>query len=971
MATNGVAAQQGLEKVLAAVDTMQGNVDRSAKEEAVQFLDKFQKTSDSWSLSFAILQAPEGMNDQSRMFAATTLKGKIVYDLHQLPQEAILQLQGSVLALLKQYRAGPKPIRTQLCICVAQLAIQIMTWKNVLGDVMTTTGSDQAGIACLLEFLKILPEEVTEGRKFNLSEDDLYVRTKELLADNAKQVITLLSQYGVSSVEAAQNPQVMDCLQSWTREVPVADILASPIFQVLIHALDAPESFEAAVDCLCTMIRETRDVDENLQVIQQLSTHVMNLRPRIANAAEEEDNELFNGVARIFAEAGDSWVLLIARQPVQLKSLVEAILETAALDKEKESIRHTFNFWYELKQYLTIQKYETARAQLSDVYSRLVDVMIKQLEFPTPENGNEDLFEGDREAEDKFREFRHQMGDVLKDCCEVLGATECLKKPAHLIESWVKTYGPQVQGNVVPHWQKLEAPLFSLRAMGREVPPTENVMLPALIPLLLQIPDHEKLRFQAVMVLGRYTEWTAQHPETLESQLSFIIAAFNHPSKEILQAAAMSFKFFCTDCADLLKDQAPQLQQFYASVMDKLTVASQEEITEGVAAVLAKQPVIQLYDAMKAYCNPLIERIIALGHVATEKDQKLDLCDKIGLLTIFIQWVQPYIEPPNDHPAVKYCQEIFPYLAELAAKFNNFTPILERVCRCWRYMVMSYRASIAPLVPQLAEKLSEGFANSKQGCFLWATDSIVREFYDGAEGVDPAYPAAVYAFYEQQATTFLRALNDVPPEELPDLIEDFFRLSQDILLYHSHKAIPSAIMSSILNAASSVLVVLKEEPLMATLHFLRDFLGYGGQDSPYSSFDQQHRINPPEIRDSVKRLVVENGEALTQRLLSGMMFSFPQDCYPDASGVILGLFQLLPQETAGWVSATLKMVPQGTLAGGEEDKVLRSINQRIESGEVRQIRTILQDFTNSYRRRNVAPRDGLGRLEATRFRFAG
>lgn len=44
MATNGVAAHQGLDKVLAAVETMQGNVDRSAKEEAVQFLDKFQKT---------------------------------------------------------------------------------------------------------------------------------------------------------------------------------------------------------------------------------------------------------------------------------------------------------------------------------------------------------------------------------------------------------------------------------------------------------------------------------------------------------------------------------------------------------------------------------------------------------------------------------------------------------------------------------------------------------------------------------------------------------------------------------------------------------------------------------------------------------------------------------------------------------------------------------------------------------------
>lgn len=44
MATNGAAVQQDLDKVLAAVETMQGSVDRSSKEEAVQFLDKFQKT---------------------------------------------------------------------------------------------------------------------------------------------------------------------------------------------------------------------------------------------------------------------------------------------------------------------------------------------------------------------------------------------------------------------------------------------------------------------------------------------------------------------------------------------------------------------------------------------------------------------------------------------------------------------------------------------------------------------------------------------------------------------------------------------------------------------------------------------------------------------------------------------------------------------------------------------------------------
>lgn len=35
------------------------------------------------------------------------------------------------------------------------------------------------------------------------------------------------------------------------------------------------------------------------------------------------------------------------------------------------------------------------------------------------------------------------------------------------------------------------------------------------------------------------------------------------------------------------------------------------------------------------------------------------------------------------------------------------------------------------------------------------------------------------------------------------------------------------------------------------------------------------------------------------------------------------------------------------------------------------MRVDVLDFTNSYRRRNVAPREGLGRLEATRFRFSG
>jgi transportin-3 len=411
------------------------------------------------------------------------------------------------------------------------------------------------------------------------------------------------------------------------REIPIDAILNSPLLRVVINDLDAdaPEPFDSAVECLSALISETRDVDETMPAILALYPQVVALRPKLAQFAQEEQFDKLKGMTKIFAEAGESWVLLIARLPTDFRGLVEAILETAALDKQRDGISHTFKFWYDLKQYITLEKYAPARMQSLDIYSKLVDIMIGHLQFPKPEDGDEkDLFDGNREEEEKFREFRHQMGDVLKDCCEVMGVVDCLQKPYDLIQQWVATYGSQATQTNVPEWQRLEAPLFAVRAMGRMVPPDENVMLPRLIPLIATIPDHDKLRFQAVMALGRYTEWTSQHPDTLQPQLDFIMAAFEHSTKDVIRAAALSFKFFCNDCATLLVDFIQPLQQFYAKHLNSLPISSQEEITEGVASVVAKVPNDQLYQTLKLYLDPVMQHLVTIASQAKdEPEQKL------------------------------------------------------------------------------------------------------------------------------------------------------------------------------------------------------------------------------------------------------------------------------------------------------------------------------------------------------------
>jgi transportin-3 len=768
----------------------------------------------------------------------------------------------------------------------------------------------------------------------------------------------------------------------------VDKVVSSPLLDVIFHALDSENSFEAAVDCMCAIFKETREVDDYLPTIQILFPRVIRLRSRIIEAAKTEDVELYKGMTRIFTEAGEAWVIMIAKEPVHFRPLVEAILECCARDHDRDAIALTFVFWYELKLYLVMENYIQSRLQYVDIYSKLVDILMKHLEYPTPHNPNQtDLFDGDREQEDKFREFRHHMGDVLKDSCEIMGVTECLTKVLDRIKLWMSSYASQASASSVPHWQELEAPLFSMRAMGRMVDKEEDIILPQIMPLLVQIPNHEKLRFATIMVLGRYTEWTANHPEYLEPQFTYIVSSFNTDSKEIIRAAAMSLKFFCSDCKHLLSGQVIQLQKFYDQTLDSLPIVSQEEMTEGVATVVAVQPPSETYRLLKLYCDPLMARLVTKANNATDQDGKLAVAgnthsytnvdgtlltcigDHIQLITIFVQWVIPHVEPGEENPAVKYCTEIFQILAAIVDSFITCSPVCERVCRCWRNMIISYRTAMAPLLPQMANKLADGFTRSRQGCFLWVTSAILREFSEDREHVDDNTTSAIYTFFEAQSTTMLRMMNDLPPIEVPDVIEDFFRLLTDAMLYYPQKLVPSLLFTPIFQAAISALALEQRDPLTATLHYIRDVIGYGGDNPPASSGSP----NPPEIQRIVQELLLSNGEVLVERIMAGMMITFPRDCFADGSGVLLEVLELMPQQTALWISKTISMLPEGTITEAETKRLIASIENRLRegSGGLRSIRSLLQDFTNSYRRRYVAPRDGLGRLEATRFRFSG
>lgn len=86
-----------------------------------------------------------------------------------MPPSELPALRNQILLQLKEYAGGPKPIRVQLCVCLAILAIQMKDWNDVLPTVVQSLGDSSESHACILDFLRVLPEEVTAGRKINLS----------------------------------------------------------------------------------------------------------------------------------------------------------------------------------------------------------------------------------------------------------------------------------------------------------------------------------------------------------------------------------------------------------------------------------------------------------------------------------------------------------------------------------------------------------------------------------------------------------------------------------------------------------------------------------------------------------------------------------------------------------------------------------------------------------------------------------
>ncbi|KAI8336541.1 armadillo-type protein [Chlamydoabsidia padenii] len=881
-------------QVLEALASLYSNSDATSKKQATKWLEGFQKKSEAWQVADVLINA-ENANVETRLFAAQTLRQKITYDLRELDMNHRSSLRDSLVQLLWASASGPKSIMVQLCLALADLAAQFMEWKTVVQDVVDRFGSVPETASCLLEFLKVLPEEMGNNR-LPLSDKEFNERSVDLIEGNAEQVLKLVLVYIQSSgTNVDIQVSALTCLSSWLKSgyVDIRVLASSPLVDIAFDGLAHEDLFDVCTDVVCEILYETRDVVELKPLIEKLYPRFTPLLQQLKQAKADEDGDKVRNYCRIFIEAGESYVSLIAQHSESFGVLLDGILSCTAFD-DLDIAKLTFTFWYELTNTLTTPHYRHAIPLFQNCFDQLVEIIITHLHYP------EDINDWSAEERDDFRSFRHEMGDTLKDCCRILTPQKCLLKPmAHLSNLLMINCASSTDGSAPPRWQQIEAPIFSLRAMGSEVPADENEVMPQIMEFLSKLPDHPKIRYAATLVISRYSFWTHQHPQFITYQLNFISSGFQ--DDEVAGASALALKNLCKDCSEHLIDYIGELHPFYVNVVKTLPFQDALGVTEAIAHVLAVIPVSGLSNALQSFCMPLaqdLHTIVAKGKDVVPKEERVRAGDILEQISAFIDIIRPEIPSGQPHPCVDFVNELWPVFTLALTNFGSEPTIAEPLCRCYKGCIQSYRLYFITLLPRLMEDIVTAFDQTGLGVYLWVGNKIIKEYaQEGSEAVAPCF-----GLLERLSLILFGRLNGKKFDDLPDVVEEYFRMVIAFLESAPTPLVQNDLLSSIFQAGLAGLSLEQTSALSAVIQFYRRLLGIAlSVDEMVGPGNVTHRSMFGQNGVRIAALMREFGPGYVKLLFDGMIYHYPLDMISDVASIMRSLAQLLPDDSPQWI----------------------------------------------------------------------
>ncbi|RUS20345.1 armadillo-type protein [Endogone sp. FLAS-F59071] len=634
------------------VDQLYATADPTFAKRAQEYLHNLQKQPIAWDLAPQLL-ASSSVN--CHFFGAHTFQVKISRDWDTIPEDRIPWLRQELLTWLVRLCDGPAFVTTKLCLALTAYALHAvpMHWSNFITDFcqVLQSGAQAQGKnprnvqIALLEFLTVVPEEVGTADLIG----DRKAKINQELLDAIPLVISTLQTFisdpaPLSDADVAVKQKSLRCFQSWVQYgIPLLTVY--PLVRLTMALLPTLELFEPAADALLEVMSHPAHASFR-RLCEDVLVCVTSdwAKGEFARCVNENDDPFARTLCRLMTTLGENFTDFIACNLLRpdvityLNMMIGFAGYPGHFGADQEISEIPLNFWSDLQESMLdaevlnggvgedeeelADEEEAARREAREektrrvkeaaflVYRKLVEVLRMKIEYPE----EEEWAGWTKDAKDRFRIFRRDVGDTLINSYHVLRD----QMLAILVDMAI------AQLNVGPamRWQTLESTLFCVKFISEAVPSRESVYMPRVFgaEIFARLPTdgNYRLRNTALLVIGSYAEWLKSHPDFLLPALNYLVPALSDP--RVALAAATGFKDVCDICRDSLIDGIGSLINMYAVVGKNVQPREKQKVIESIADVIQALPPEKMVEPLLALTSDIIQSLKEALVVSKEQD---------------------------------------------------------------------------------------------------------------------------------------------------------------------------------------------------------------------------------------------------------------------------------------------------------------------------------------------------------------
>lgn len=851
-------------------------------EKAAEWLDVMQKSVYAWQISDQLIQM--NRDEETCYFAAQTMRTKIQFAFHELPLESHQSLRDSLLKHCTKINLETKnTIVTQLCLALADLFVQMASWKGGLSSLIQEFGNNTHHWTFLVEFLSVLPEEIN-SRHIRIGDN----RRNELL-DEMTQASPLLVQLLAKITESAVNDlktkeRLMHCLGSWLSAfaIPEEYMIQSKLLHLpfaIMTSVDTPIGLHsAATECICSALIAVEDLLKNSNLARLLFEGVVQLQDPYHMSVAMQDLEKSTNYCRVFTEMAESFLEPMITTPNQgfgdLRTLELLLMCIGHHHYEVADI--TFNFWNRLSEVL----YEENNADIINVFrpyiQRLIIALCRLCQY-------ESTMEGLPEDSNDFEEFRRQSVDLVKDVEFVAGATAIV---IQMFET-LKGLGPNSS------WEVAEATLLIIGAVAKYVDREEMSAVPQVLQAITSQPPETHLTMlrSSMRLIGEFSKWINFHPEFLEPCLVFLMRGLHH--LKLSTSAADSIQKLCCQCAEHMRSQFNGLFEVIRSI-DSLNISLRAclNLLKASAMILSHQPSQIIPEGFKQLCVLQVEplnKIVNLGDIKVNRDDKLtDPIVWLDRLSVIFSHTTPEVAEGQVHPCRDVIVQVWPVLSNCFQKYSGDSGIIERCCRCVRYAVRCLGRTSCDLLNPVLSQIVALYQDHPHSCFLYLGSVLVDEYgYESA-----CVPLLLNMLQALSVPAFKMLEESNGLQNHPDTVDDLFRLTLRCLQKMPIAFLQNPIAKNILLCGIASLSIHHRDANESVTKYLVEFIKFANDKPESQEFSTRHSL----ILDMLK----DYGQALVQAVVKASI-DLPNSLIDNSAEVVYELSLI----DKGWVSQWL------------------------------------------------------------------